>query len=299
MKISIINDDKIMNNKAGDLGTISSVLEIDNLKDFAKVCLKHHICCGTFRNNIRNLEKLEKIWFLQYDFDDGTTVESVIEKLKEYNMVILASKNHMIDKNDGRGIIPRFHVFLPMSEPLDNVKFYSWLIKYLAEKFQLQIDRRAIDSTRYFYKHSKFLYGKANAENIRPGFYYPNYCFHVAKENALNEKKEEFLNKQNEKYGISSYDRLQAAKKLIEEKVGSSISGYGGNNNTYVATCYCVDCGLNTSQIWEVMNWYNDNFCNPKWKKNQLENKIKYATKLVQIKDYYPPQKILKIIGKL
>lgn len=299
MKISTILEENVKDNKGGNLGQVSEVIDILGLKQFAKIALEKHICCGLFKDNIRKLDNFQNIWFLQYDFDNGTDIKSVINIFSQYNMVILASKNHMVDKNDGRGIIPRFHLFLPLSTPITDYNFYSFLIKYLANENHIKIDRKAVDATRYFYKHTKLLYGKSTGKNLDWTIYKTNYECALLKEKEQNDVKENYLKIQNEKYNINFQERLEAAKLLIQKKVGYSISGNGGNNSTFVAACLCIRCGLNKSQINEVMEWYNINYCNPKWSKSGIENKIKYANKLVKFSDYFSPGYLLKIIGKM
>lgn len=296
MQISIINDENVNTDKAGCLGLVSNIVDLADLKQFVKCGLQHHICCGIFNSNVRRLDNFQKIWFLQYDFDNGTSVEYVINELKEYNIIVMASKNHMKDKGDGKGEIPRFHVFLPLKTPITDCNFYSFVIKHIAEKYKIAIDRKAVDSTRYFYKHSKFLYGKISANNIDAYIYETNYKFKLNAERMENIARDKFLTEQDSKHHISEQDRIKAVKQIITNKVGYAISGQSGNNSTFVAACYCIRFGLKDAGVKEVMDWYNINYCKPKWSKNGLDNKIKYAKKTIKLSDYFSASYILKIL---
>lgn len=300
MQISIIADDLVKSDKAGYLGNVSGFTTINGLEMFAKICLKYHICCALFFNKKRNLDDFREIWFLQFDFDNGITCEEVISKLgSSTNVVVMASKNHMKDKNDGKGQIPRFHVFLPLTKPITDPDFYHFIVKSFAKRMQIPIDPQATDATRYMYKHSKCLHIKEtgwnteitdkhmlewNAENER-----------IRKE---NEERTEKLKKDNAAYQITFDDRYAAAQKLVGDYVGQSVEGMGGDRTTFKAMCYGIKCGLNESFLLKFANWYNDNFCNPKWSSKALTHKIKSAKKKVLSGDCLHPKYIMKVIGK-
>lgn len=298
MFISIILDQNVTNDKVGNLSLVNNVVKVKDLEFFAKVCLKYHICCGTFFNNKRKLEDFKEIWFLQYDFDNGTNVDTVIEKLSGYNFVIMASKNHLKEKNDGKGIIPRFHVFIPLQTPITDEEYYKHIIKKYAKKWNFNIDKQSIDATRYFYKHSAFLYGCKTKFNFdaNTGQNKLEWASEKQKEAKENEDVMNFLEEQNKINNITYSERIKAAKIMISEKVGESISGNGGDKNTFIALCYAVRCGLNDSGIKEVADWYNLSYCTPKWNQRELLHKIKYAKKLVKMSSFLSPQYLMKII---
>lgn len=298
MQISIINDNLVTNDKKGNLAMLSKVVNVKDLKSFAGIALNHHICCGIFRENVRRIDHFEKIHFLQFDFDDGTQYEDVVKSFPLENMVILASKSHMVDKKNGKGPIPRFHVFLPLKTPIVNAEFYTFLIKYLAKRQKISIDRKAIDSTRYYFKHSKFLYGKLSGENLDPTIYYDNFekeKKELETKRRMQEKRLEELNKDND---LTADERKEAAKILIALRVKESIAGQEGNNNTFIATCYAVRFGLTDHQIYDVLDWYNNNYCKPKWTKRELDNKVKYAKMKVDYSEYFSPRYIKKILDE-
>lgn len=300
MKISIIKNDLVKDNKAGNLAKVSAIVNFNTLHDFVKLALNFHICCGLFENNERKLSNFKSIKFLQYDFDNGTKSEEVSKILdsKNFNYIILASKNHLIDKNDGKGCIERFHLFIPLKKELTDSEFYSFLIKYLSEKWKFSIDRKAVDSTRYYFKHSKLLYIKDTLDDLNSNHYKENYSQYKIKERQEAEKVDEYLENLDKQSYIPYQDRIEAAKLYIENKVGASISGCGGNNLTFVAACVAVSCGLKDIDVIAVLNWYNDNYCKPKWKPSGLQNKLKYARKIVKVDNYYSSNRIKKILGR-
>jgi len=297
MQISIIEESLVKDDKSGNLSKISQVIDINNLNDFSTIALQTHICCGIFKDNIRRLVNFEYINFLQYDFDNGTSPEEVIKIFRRYNKVILASKNHMLDKNDGKGIIPRFHLFLQLDSPVTDYEFYSFIIKRIADDEKIAIDRRSVDATRYFYKHSDILHVMTARENIISKNYKPFYDDYNRKKDLEDDERLKYLENSNKKYSITSDQRYKAAKQLVQTKVKASISGNGGNNNTFNVACYGVKCGLNDAALKDLLNWYNDNYCFPKWSKSGIDNKIKYAKKIVKYSDHFTPPYIFKIIG--
>jgi hypothetical protein len=300
MQISIIADELVSTDKSGYLGNVSGFVTVKDLEMFAKICLKYHICCGLFFNNKRNLEDFREIWFLQFDFDNGITHEEVIKKIgKNVNMVIMASKNHLKDKNDGKGAIPRFHVFLPLQKQIVEPDFYHFCVKYLAKKWDVPIDPQATDSTRYMFKHSKCLYIQNGGWNFDvESVVKLKWKMELEEQEKENQKRTEWLKKDNANFNITFEERMVAAKKLIREYVGDSVSGMGGDVTTFKAMCYGVKCGLTDDILKEFANWYNDTFCKPKWSNKALLHKIKCAKKRVQSGDMLSARYIMKIIGK-
>ncbi len=131
MKISILQDDHVSENKSGFLGSVAITHYCASLSEFSGINTQFHICCGVFNDNKRCKSSFHSIGFLQFDFDSGTTVESVVNALGSFDAVISASKNHLRDKGDGKGVIPRFHLFLPLVKPITDASYYSFYIEHL------------------------------------------------------------------------------------------------------------------------------------------------------------------------
>jgi hypothetical protein len=158
MRVSIITDDKVMPDKKLVCNEVTDVFEIETLEELIYLCLNAHIAPATFINNRKALSHLEQIQFICLDFDNGTHSVDVHNKLLNYTHVILASKNHMVDKGDGKGIIERFHVFIPLTEPIKANAVYKYACEYVCKKHQFQSDKSVIEASRYFYRHKELLY---------------------------------------------------------------------------------------------------------------------------------------------
>lgn len=298
LQISVITDDMITHDKTGYLGEVSGYTSVKDLDTFAKICLKYHICCGLFFHNKRNLEDFREIWFLQFDFDTGTTYESVIDKIQKYNMVVMASKNHMVNKEDGKGPIPRFHVFLPLAKPITNPEYYHYLIKKMAKDWDIDIDPQATDATRYMFKHSRLLFKRESEWNFDPTHYEMGWKAFKMREEQDNIEKTALLKEENKKYSVSFQDRMEAAKKLVESYLGDAIQGSDGDRTTFAAMCYGVKCGLTDTHLQDFSDWYNIHHCTPLWTTKALQHKIKSAKKRVKSGDFFHPNYIMKIIKK-
>lgn len=302
MQISIISDELVSNDKGGYLSKVSGYATIKDLEMFAKVCLKYHICCGLFFENNRNLDSFREIWFLQFDFDTGISHEEIINRIGKdsVNIVIMASKNHLKDKNDGKGAIPRFHVFLPLKSPITDSDFYHYCIKYYAKKWNIPIDKQVSDATRYMFKHSKCLYINNSKWNmdVTTGMVKLSWLAEQKHAEEENQKRTEQLAQDNRNYNITFDERLDAAKKMVQDYVGESVEGHGGDVNTFKAICYGIKCGLNDDYMRTFSDWYNSTYCRPVWTKKALQHKIKCAKKRIQSGDFFSAKYIMKIIKK-
>ena len=166
MKISLIHDDRVDNSKGGFLSHVDDTIEdVNTLDDFALLGTNFHIAPATFKDNRKKQDHLEQIQFLCYDFDDGITSSHNIHSqlFNRTNHVILASKNCFTDKGDGKGAIERFHLFIPLDEPITSVELYKFSCQKFAKLNLWKADKSCMEPARYFYKHSgvMFVYEKA------------------------------------------------------------------------------------------------------------------------------------------
>lgn len=166
--ISIIFDDKVSESKGGFLSHVDDICELDTLQDFAEVGMMTHIAPGIFTDNKKRQDHLKEIQFVCFDFDNGQmTANEVHQKLKyRYNHVILGSKNHLKDKGDGKGVIERFHLFIPMDKPISSVDFYKFIGKKLSSIEHFAVDNNCIEPARYFYRHSSILHVYDSSKNL-------------------------------------------------------------------------------------------------------------------------------------
>ena len=168
MKCSLIADYLVNENKSGNLASVSETWDLAGLEDFTEIATHAHIAPAVFRENKRDGIHFISTDFLSFDFDDGIqTAERVHAQLsgRIFNHALLASKNHLKDKGDGRGIIQRFHAFIPLSEPIHDRLLYKFAVKKIAKLLGWKTDQACSDSTRYFYRHRETLFLK---EDLKP-----------------------------------------------------------------------------------------------------------------------------------
>lgn len=164
MNISLLSDQKVNDDKSGFLSHVDDVVEFQSLSDMGDLLVNFHIAPGVFHDNQKNHEHFKSIDFICFDFDTGEhSSKSVHDTLNSQlnvkcDHIIAASKNHNIDKNDGRGLIERFHVFIPLSKPITSVESYKQLCKRFATMARWSVDHNCIKPSQYFYKHKSILF---------------------------------------------------------------------------------------------------------------------------------------------
>ena len=185
MQISIIASSLVGPDKVVYGNTVSGVMEVTNLEELSYIALAAHICPATFRDNHKNLDSVIQIQLLCFDFDNGTSSQNVHEQLGYKDHLIIGSKSHLKDKGDGKGIIERFHVFIPTIEPITDVALYKYMCKWIAADKHWLADNTVMEASRYFYKHSKVLYFRETGNRITA-----RWCKNLM---ILEDKKKEFM----------------------------------------------------------------------------------------------------------
>lgn len=151
---SISNDKRVVTNK------LSAVYEADNLEECAQLLLQFPTVAGVTHNDIRAGKDFKFTQFLRFDFDDGTNPKTVAIRIKKKlncSFLMMGSKNHRKDKGDGRGRIPRFHLYIPVQEPIKDLALYTNLIKYISLVLDITPDPACKDALRYFFPSSKII----------------------------------------------------------------------------------------------------------------------------------------------
>ena len=169
MKFSIIDESKISPDKSGYLSHVDYIATVDTLSEFASALTQYHIAPATFVDGHRSQSNIESIEFVCFDFDDGkVTSDKIHNQLvsAKLNHVIVGSKNHLKDKGDGKGIIERFHVFIPLDSPINSIPLYKEMAKALPMIHNWSVDRSCSDASRYFYRHSSILYVHSTASHL-------------------------------------------------------------------------------------------------------------------------------------
>lgn len=167
---SYYGDECVNDSKKGFLGKLSGTKEWSSLKDLLCLLKEHHGVCGKFKDNYRNGDNFEESYCLFFDFDTGLNdFESVSKQLIEsgndtfgapISHLIVASKNHLKDKDDGKGVIQRFHLYIELSSPITDIDYYKFLWSELGKSFNWILDESCKTPTKYAYKHPKGLTGK-------------------------------------------------------------------------------------------------------------------------------------------
>jgi hypothetical protein len=164
MVVSLIHDSRVRDDKSGDLSHVDLEVSPESMRDLAELLTAFHVCPGVFVDQKRIKTVFQSIQLVSFDFDDGTLVEEIRSRVERWNHVIAASKNHMKDKGDGKGIVPRFHLFLGLDRPIHDAHVYSVGVEYLKRRFGLNgCDKSVKDVTRYFFRHPEILSLQASA----------------------------------------------------------------------------------------------------------------------------------------
>lgn len=74
---------------------------------------------------------------------------------------------------------------------------------------------------------------------------------------------------------MDTYSRVMAYLRNFDP----AVSGSGGHDTTLKFACECFRCGLSRSEVWEALNWYNQNKCSPAWSEKELQHKLESAEK--------------------
>lgn len=62
------------------------------------------------------------------------------------------------------------------------------------------------------------------------------------------------------------------------DKLPPAISGSGGHQATFEAALACRRFGLTQSELWDAMQWFNEQRCTPPWSEKELRHKVDSAT---------------------
>jgi hypothetical protein len=140
---------------------VSGELTAHSLRGFSQQLLDFHVAPALFKEKLKLSNNVWKMNWLCFDFDAGTkTSQSIFNacKSRNWNCVIAASKNHLVDKLDGKGVIERFHVFLPLGISIDNSSNYKIISRHIAQMMDWPLDRVSQEISRYYYKHKSILF---------------------------------------------------------------------------------------------------------------------------------------------
>lgn len=213
MRYSLLTDDQIHADKSGDLSHVAGIHESNSLHEFSAALLEFHVCAGVFADNKRCKASFEHIDFLQFDFDNGTTMDTVVAAIGGFDAVISASKNHLRDKQDGKGVIPRFHLFVPLRSPITDACFYSFCVEHLATQLHFDCDRAAKDCSRYFYKHREELFYRDTGKRLDAEVCRSAYDAKIQRETF---KAQCYVPVPSDALGLESFMRTRYHRQLLD-----------------------------------------------------------------------------------
>ena len=173
MKFSYIDDDCVGEDKRMLSRYVSGTVECETLLQFAEVALERHIAPAIFHEGRRHSQAVTSMEWLCFDFDDGMRSSNAVAldcQSRGWRFVILGSKNHLKNKNDGKGVIERFHLFLPLDQPLVDNENYKVVCRHIASVMEWTYDQAAKDVSRYFFRHSHILHLGDNGTNVSADF---------------------------------------------------------------------------------------------------------------------------------
>lgn len=163
MRFSIISDERINETKGGILDAVDGTGKC-SWENLPKVLLEFATTNAVFRENKRNNDSFISSEMVTIDFDKGQIdYKEVSRRTTAYGWrhYIFGSKNHMKDKNDGAGVIQRFHLYIPFSEPIKSVEDFRMSVDYIIENLCVNshfdpVSRKAV---QYWGKKSCLLCG--------------------------------------------------------------------------------------------------------------------------------------------
>lgn len=274
MNISLIHDSLVKPDKTLTSNVVSAKEEIDTLEHLAYEATRRHITCGTFHHseylqewvnkpsqqkNVglvdswKRVENLEQIQILCFDFDKkGQTSKQIHEQLKDVNHLILASKSHLLDKLDGDGTIERFHVFIPVDEPITSPEFYKFICKNYDALMQWDSDKAVFEASHYFYRHKAQLFIETKQQNKSVARFKSVYA------QTLIDQEE-----QRTKRVAKTYSKTQSSEDVLRRVkhkpfyqnliAGKYITDGDRHNDSWGGIGMLVGCGMPEDQILSLI----------------------------------------------
>jgi len=243
-EISILNKELVNDDKSGFLSHVSKSIKFTDekmFKCFPELLTNFHVSFSTFRDNQKNKSAFIQTSFLVYDFDNGTLSQMIHDNILDISHFIVGSKNHLKDKEDGKGIIERFHVIIPLEEELTDTEFFKYVWKDIEKhKLKAESDKSCCDVTKYFYKHSHVLFVHNASFLSTKHLKYP-YIIEKNLSEAMFKKPK----------GKRTFDERNKYYKLLYDlKAGNR------NNNCCILVGAMINCGMTKKEIKKTISPY-------------------------------------------
>lgn len=241
-QISIISDSSVYDNKQGNLGYVCGVYDGDSLEEFANVCLLSHICPGIFFDDRRRHDHFKQIHFCSFDFDSGCPSSAILADIAKYQYVVVGSKNHLKDKFDGKGVIERYHVFIPLTKPIKDVALYKYTCRKFGALNQWSNDSSCNEPARYYYKHSQIISINQTGETID----LERFKKMQKLEEAVYKRRREFFEEKNKK------DKSTPCQKFEKTSYFRQLENMPGGDGLYSLRCSITGamktCGMSSDE---------------------------------------------------
>jgi hypothetical protein len=277
-EVGILKDEWIRNDKGGYLSKLDCVMQLSSLSNLIDCVIRFHITPCVFHRSASKNTGIVDYWrnqsnfrcsnYLYFDFDDGGLSSIHVSRQLEsaqINHAIIASKNHLRDKHDGKGIIERFHLFIPLETPIYDITVLKDALRYLPIMFNWNVDTSSVDVARYYFKHRECLYHwEHNPKNYEGAFE-----LHTKADKDRYEAKQLQLMKQEEarrKYEsrpyqsetrwppISKFKRTKYFRMLTDGDL--RIDGErNAKSNSIIGAM--IACGLNEYQVMRLFDEYS------------------------------------------
>jgi hypothetical protein len=224
-----------------------------------------------FKNEVRAASNANGCSLLGFDFDKGTSPDSIRATLSNMTHVVIASQSHMIPKKD-EPALPRFHVFVPIKNIINSAVIYKSVWGDMNKKLEANADGQAKDISRLFAKHKEIIYVH-KSETYDIGVDVARYEEKLRQEEYINTLR---LKKIANQRLSEDFDRNQAARTLLQKYGKPSISGQSGHSACFSAACLLRKCGLSVGEIYNHLRTYNQ-MCIPRWTDKDLRHKAEQA----------------------
>lgn len=262
MNVSILDPKPITENKAGQPVYISNVAEFADCYDLGLIACHNHIAFGIYLPAYRHGDNWQYADFAGFDFDSGQSAQVIHEQLRSENInhVIVSSKNHLRDKEDGRGIIERFHVLIPFNARVKDSCLYSFITMYLSRTLKWNVDKGVTKNACAYYFQSRevlYVYDEGARLDVSQ---FANLKVKqdelVAKEKARIQLMSEKLLKLSGKSKRSPMEVFKRTKyfRMLEQGDCNSDGSRYGNSNSIIGGM--IRCGLNVSEAIALFDKY-------------------------------------------
>lgn len=251
MKVSWIYPNRVEESKGGFLSHVDEVVEPESLTQLAEFMTLTHFAPGVFVENRKRQSHLHSIELVAFDFDDGKlTSKAVAHQLNGEQFIIVGSKNHLKDKGDGKGIIERFHVFVPTDVPITSVEFYKYVSKKYASLKKWNVDTSCLEPARYFYQHSQVLFVSQDGTRISVDRFQRMQSL----ENRIREQRERYFAEHRPKT-----EETPATDKFLRTKYAAMLKEeLSGGDGRYAKRCKIIGgmkaCGVAIDQAITLFN---------------------------------------------